>query len=99
MPVKINAYACEFRCGFVRTSKARVVKHEPTCSMNPTRRGCGTCKHFEKGTDDNGMEAGPYRQEWPFSECDRYEDLLQEPTQKNPYGMVFDCKRWEPIND
>ncbi len=46
MPVRVNAWACKFKCGHkVQTSKARMVVHERECFLNPERRACQTCLH------------------------------------------------------
>ena len=92
MAIKINTYACDFRCGFVRVKKNTVESHEANCSSNPAKKGCKTCKHFGEFLDSNGME-GSYRQEWLEAVCDTRS--LDDPTETNPSGMRFNCSEWE----
>ena len=91
MPIKIDTYACEFRCGFVRVTKSAVKKHEINCFSNPKKRACRTCKHFETYLDSNGME-GSYKHEWMESHCNK--NLQFPATDKNRNGLRSDCKGW-----
>lgn len=59
MPIKIKAFACEFRCGRIATKPQTLYFHEKTCFKNPERKACKTCKHnccdpYESDTGDGG---------------------------------------------
>jgi hypothetical protein len=51
MPTKINAYACQYRCGRIGTKRAAIVAHEARCFRNPETSSCQTCGHATRETD------------------------------------------------
>ena len=92
MPVKINTYACDFRCGYTNTKKLSTVKHESNCLGNPEKSACKTCKFLDSDTGDNGMDGG-YSREYKYNFCSI--DKGCEPTPTNKDGLIVGCKYWE----
>lgn len=86
MPVKIRSYACDYRCGYVRTKRSMVVEHEKRCFSNPLVRACRTCALCE-------------REEQEFVEyyCDHYEWPIGAETDDDHMKFKFNCEHWKGI--
>jgi hypothetical protein len=86
MPVKIEAFACEFRCGRIARKQESLFLHEKTCFKNPDRRACKTCKH-------NARE--PYESDTGAGGCFVCE------IDKLPPGKTtaINCEHWQNKND
>ena len=48
MPTQIKMWACQYRCGHVRSKQAAIFTHEKTCFSNPVRHACRTCQYFSR---------------------------------------------------
>ena len=84
MPFRVDRYCCDFCKRFVRSSKERVVKHEPTCFSNPLRKSCRTCKE-ECWQDERRCSKGLLIN----TSGEKYKDI----------GIRWDCEGWEKIEN
>ena len=76
MPREVKAYGCDFKCGRkVVLSKKSMADHESRCFYNPAKKACVTCKHFERQSDNNGVD-GAYYNEWVNLLCHAKDDCL-----------------------
>lgn len=47
MPIKREAYSCQFRCGSrLVVSEKAMLEHEQRCFSNPATKSCKTCAHY-----------------------------------------------------
>lgn len=84
MPFRVDRYCCDFCKRFVRASRERVAKHEPTCFSNPSRRACRTCGN-ETWNGGRGCSKGLLVN---FPDA-RYVEV----------GIRWDCEGWEKIEN
>jgi hypothetical protein len=90
MPIKVDAYVCQFRCGQrVAIKKASIETHELTCFKNPLRRACKTCGWQLRGHAEDPKNPGYVKVN---SECEKPD--FTPPQMHGKHGVAWDCPGW-----
>ena len=102
MPVKVTAFACEWKCGRKVTTKRRdMVDHEVRCRLNPAARCCPTCSHelaerWEGRDCELGLLPQSYVEPPEFGSEPETNQIVWSRTKD--FAMMRFCERWEAVS-